>query len=331
MEVNAAMKTGLTLFPAAASLALLAAAFFLCSGCYTLSQGVSLLGILSQARPLDTLTGDGGEGRAFVERVADIRRFALDEIGLADTKNYTTYVALDREYLAAVVSACAADSFTRHQWRFPIVGAVPYKGFFNVAGAKKEAGRLRKRGLDVWVRGVDAFSLLGFFREPLYSYMRDYPVHRLADLLIHELTHATVFFKSDADFNEAFAEFVGQEGSRLYLERRFGRESAEYQAMLDVEAKGAAYRERLRGLGAALEAVYADPVLSREEKLSGKAALLAEWNDPEGGFDTSGMNNAYIDLYRLYYDSGAGLREKFEVSGGNLRAFVAAAKAGQIR
>jgi predicted aminopeptidase len=174
-------------------------AFF--SGCYTLKQGGIMLGYLNRAVPLDTLLEDpapqdGEQSRLssaeFARRVKDIRRFAMEDLGLRETSSYTKYVDIDRDYLAAVVSASARDSFTRHEWWFPIVGSVPYKGFFNIKDARKEQEKLRKRDLDVWIRGVDAFSTLGWFSDPLYSYMRNYSVYRLADLIIHESLHTTM-------------------------------------------------------------------------------------------------------------------------------------------
>jgi predicted aminopeptidase len=90
------------------------------SGCYTLKQGAAMLGYLGKAKPVETLlTGASAADAEFARRVADIRRFALEELGLRETANYTKYVDIDREYLAAVVSASAGDSFARHEWRFP--------------------------------------------------------------------------------------------------------------------------------------------------------------------------------------------------------------------
>jgi predicted aminopeptidase len=102
------------------------------TACYTLKQGTTLIGYLNRAVPLEQ-SGD----EEFIRLVHDIRSFAMEELGLASSKNYTKYVELDRNYLAAVVSASAKDSFTRHLWRFPVVGAMPYKGFFNMEDAQK--------------------------------------------------------------------------------------------------------------------------------------------------------------------------------------------------
>jgi predicted aminopeptidase len=147
---------------------------FLFSGCHTLKQGAALPGYPDRTIPLEVLeegedgknTGDRTEAelnRRFAERIRNVRSFAIREPGLRNTKNYTRYAAIDREYPAAAVSASAADSFVRHEWCFPVAGQVPCKGFFN----------------DVWIHGVDAFSTLGWFRDPLYSCMRNYPVHLL--------------------------------------------------------------------------------------------------------------------------------------------------------
>jgi predicted aminopeptidase len=357
----------------------------LCSGCYTLTQGITMLGYLGRAIPLEKLeeraaagspgagggtAGDSavaGEGpavevpgeaasggaatapgaagndeaaktRRFVERVRNIRRFAMRELGLRESANYTRYVELDRSYLAAVVSAAAPDSFTRHEWRFPVVGAMPYKGFFRVDDARKEREKLEKKGLDVWIRGVDAFSTLGWFKDPLYSYMRDYSDYQLANLLIHELVHATVYLKNQSQFNEELAEFVGTEGARLYIEQTYGPRSPEYRQSGDREADSLAYTAYLRGLIVELEDLYSRDI-PRREKLARKAEIIARSQeqfdrdydtlfsgDSYRGFSTLPVNNAYLDLYRLYFEGNNFYRDLYEKSGADLGRYIAAAK-----
>jgi predicted aminopeptidase len=304
-----------------------------------------MLGYLNRAVPLEALTakaaaeGEDGESlRAFVEQVQDIRRFAMEELGLRESRNYTRYVEIDREYLAAVVSACAQDSFTRHEWWFPVVGKVPYKGFFNAADARREREKLEKRDLDVWVRGVDAFSTLGWFRDPLYSYMRDYPSYRLADLLIHEWLHATVFLKGYVQFNEELAAFVGTEGARLYIEKTYGVDSGEYRRIGVSDTDSAVYVGFIQELIAELEILY-NSDLDREEKLNRKEAILrnaqarfeAEYDvmfqsDNYRGFAGLKLNNAYLELYRLYYQEDTFFQDLYERSGRDLPRFIAAAK-----
>jgi predicted aminopeptidase len=302
-----------------------------------------MLGYLGRAVPLESLAEQPGsegsnENAAFVQRIGDIRRFAMEELGLRESANYTRYVEIDRDYLAAVVSASARDSFTRHEWWFPVVGAVPYKGFFNPEDARKEAEKLRKKEKDVWVRGVDAFSTLGWFRDPLYSYMRDYPAHRLAELIIHELLHATVFLKGRVQFNEELAEFVGTEGGRLYIAKTFGVDSEEYRRIMASKGDNAAYAAFIRGLINELEVLYAGG-LGKEEKLQQKEAIIQEaqkrfeenydtlfQSDNYRGFAKLPVNNAYLELFRLYYEENHYFQDLYERSGRDLPRFIAAAK-----
>jgi predicted aminopeptidase len=326
--------------PALISAALLGGSAVVCSGCYTLKQGTTMLGYLGRAVPLEDLAvGDTAseEDRLFAKRAEDIRRFAMRELGLAESKNYTRYVELDRDYLAAVVSACAKDSFTRHEWWFPVTGKVPYKGFFDVEDARKERAKLERKGLDVWVRGVDAFSTLGWFRDPLYSYMKKYSDRDLADLIIHELLHATVFLKNHSQFNEELAEFVGTEGTRLYMERNRGVGPADDSGD-DARADSAAYLGFIRGLIAELDRVYKSGIpreekLRRKEEIIGNAKAAFEEGydalfrtDNYRGFGRLPVNNAYLELYNLYHEETRFFADLYEKAGRDLPGFIAAAK-----
>ena len=347
------LPPALSVIPVIAAAALLLVFCVCFSGCYTLKQGTTMLGYLNRAVPLESLAkpdhepvniSEAEKNRLFAESVADIRRFAMEELGLKMSKNYTRYVQIDRNYLAAVVSACAADSFSRHEWSFPVVGAVPYKGFFDVKDARRERKKLEKKGLDVWIRGVDAFSTLGWFRDPLYSYMRDYSAGKLAELIIHELLHATVFIKGQVQFNEELAEFTGSEGARLYIESRLGRESGEYRALFTSDADNLAYVAFIQELAAELENVYADNNRSRGEKLSEKERIInaakerfdAEYesrfsDENYRGFSELPVNNAYLDMYRLYHEKDSFFSDLYETIHGDgiskLQAFIGAASA----
>ena len=310
-----------------------------CSGCYTLKQGVTMLGYLNRSVPLEQVAEEeAADGGDFVQRVHDIRRFAAEELGLSMTKNYTRYARLDRDYLAAVVSASAKDSFKRHEWRFPVVGSVPYKGFFDVEDARKERAKLEQKGLDVWVRPVEAFSTLGWFKDPLYSYMRGYSPARLADLIIHESLHATVFVKGRVSFNEELAEFVGGEGARLYMESRYGADSEEYRAMFASGDDNKTFVAFIQELIAELDALYTsgldrDEILAKKELIinAAKERFDAEYDslfssDSYRGFARLPVNNAYLELYRLYHAEDNFFADLYERSGRNLPAFIAAAK-----
>jgi predicted aminopeptidase len=349
MDMKKNKRKGFALFSIIAAACLFPAACAVFSGCYAVRQGATMLGYLNSAVPLESLleseTGGGSaenseaeKNRLFVELVQDIRRFAAEELGLKMSKNYTRYVTIDRDYLAAVVSASAADSFARYEWRFPVAGTLPYKGFFDIEDARKERGKLEKKGLDVWIRGVEAFSTLGWFRDPLFSYMRGYSPHRLAGLIIHESMHATVFLKGQAQFNEELAEFVGSEGARLYIETRFGADSAEYKAISASSEESRRYVAFIQELIAELQILY-ESSAGREEILREKERIIkaaqtrfeAEYEsrfDSENyrGFSALPINNAYLELYRIYYSEDDYMAGLYKRSGKNLAEFIAAAK-----
>jgi len=323
----------LSVYPAIFSAAAILAVCGLLSGCYTIKQGVTLLGYLNRAVPVER-AGD----EQFARLVTDIRKFAAEELGLEMSKNYTRYVELDRNYLAAVVSACARDSFRRHEWSYPLVGRMPYKGFFDIQDARREREKLEKKDLDVWIRGVDAFSTLGWFQDPLYSYMRNYSPARLADLIIHESVHATVFLKGHVQFNEELAEFAGTQGARLYIQARYGVDSEQYLEIFTSEEDGQNYVAFIQSLAAELEVLYSSGI-SREEKLAEKERIIAEAqerfdreyesrfsSDNYRGFSQMSINNAYIELFRLYHAQDNFFADLYERSGQDLPAFIAAAK-----
>jgi len=328
----------LSISPVLISAALLLAVCGLFSGCYTLKQGTTMLGYLNRAIPLDQV-----DDEEFVQLVTDIRQFARDELGLSMSKNYTRYVELNRNFLAAVASASAQDSFHRHYWSFPIVGRMPYKGFFNIEDARKERDRLERKDLDVWIRGVDAFSTLGWFRDPLFSYMQNYSPERLAELIIHEEVHATVFIKGQVQFNEELAQFIGEEGARLFMEKRYGKDSEEYRQMLISKTDSHNFVAFIQELISELDTLYAsypmDSSRNMEEILIKKEQIISEAKDrfdieyesrfSSGnyrGFSELPINNAYLDLFRLYHTEDNFFDDLFERSGRNLKTFITAAK-----
>ena len=181
---------------------------------YLAKQGDYLLRYSSGTQSIDDLIASPSTlpaTRDFLLRIREIKGYAVQQVGLRDNANYTRYKSIDRDYLVEVVSACDAASFTPYQWSFPFLGRLPYKGFYEHSDAQAEAERLKKEGYDVIVRKVDAFSTLGFTKDPVYSFMSKYSPYELASTIIHEQTHATLWVKGQTDFNEELADFVGRD------------------------------------------------------------------------------------------------------------------------
>jgi predicted aminopeptidase len=160
------------------------------------------------------------------------RQYAKDSLKLRTKDSFTTYSRLDHDTLVLVVSAAYRDTLAPYTWWFPIVGRVPYKGYFDFDAARKQAKDLAADGFDVYVRPSDAFSTLGFFNDPLLNTTLKGDSLDLANTVIHELTHNTFYAAGQAPFNESFAMFVGARGAAAFFRAR-GQPAA--AARLDQE------------------------------------------------------------------------------------------------
>lgn len=199
--------------------------------------------ILARRRSIAAMLAEGGEsdqamaGAAAGERatargpaerdrrrrlqlVVDARAFAQRTLGLAGGESFTTYSALERDTLVLVLSAARRDTLAPYTWWFPVVGRFPYKGFFDFAEAQRTADAMRRRGFDTYLRPASAFSTLGWFNDPLLSTTLSLDTLDLANTVIHELTHNTLFVKGEVTFNESFASFVGARGAMEFFRAR---------------------------------------------------------------------------------------------------------------
>src|SRR2546423_732884 len=206
-------------------LAVLVSGFLLLSptGCYLMRGAAAEGRILHRRRPIAELVRDTAiapETRAKLQLVLDARAFAADTLGLKAKESFTTFSQLDHDTLVLVLSAAYRDQLKSHTWWFPIVGRVPYKGFFDFDAAKRARDDMEKDGYDTYLRPSPAFSTLGWFNDPLLSTSLRADTLDLANTVIHELTHNTFYAKGQAVFNESFANFVGSRGSAWFFRSR---------------------------------------------------------------------------------------------------------------
>ncbi|HUQ19125.1 MAG TPA: aminopeptidase [Gemmatimonadaceae bacterium] len=193
------------------------------TGCY-LSRGAWEEGkILSRRKPIAELVTDrsiDAVTRRKLQIVLDARQYARDSIRLRAKESFTTYSPLDRDTLVLVLSAAYRDKLAPYTWWFPIVGRVPYKGYFDFGAARRAAQQFYRDGYDVILRPSDAFSTLGWFNDPLLSTSLRRDSLDLVNTVIHELTHNTFYAPSSVAFNEAFASFVGSRGASAFFRSR---------------------------------------------------------------------------------------------------------------
>ncbi|MEQ9423031.1 MAG: aminopeptidase [Cyclobacteriaceae bacterium] len=205
---------------------------------YGLAQGKGQLKVVLEAKPVGHFleSPDFPDSLKMKLRlVKEIRQFAIDSLGINYTDNYTTLFDQQGEVTLWNLSACEAFELKAFEWHFPLLGSFPYKGFFNLEKARIERDLLRERGYDTWIRPVNGWSTLGWFSDPILSNMLNRSVGNLAELIIHEMTHGTLYIKDSATYNENLASFIGEKGGEKWLTLKYGAQSKEYQEYLAGE------------------------------------------------------------------------------------------------
>lgn len=207
------------------------------SGClvsYLVNSGYEQMKLLSDRKPIEEVLKDKNlapEHRHKLELALNVRDYAEQKLNLKLTNNYNTFVDLKRPYVTYIVTVAKKWQLESELYWYPIVGHLPYKGFFTKKEADKEASQFDKNKFDVMVRGVSAYSTLGWFDDPLLSSMITGEDHDLVNMILHESTHATLFFKSQADFNERLATYVGNLGTQMYYSQIEGQDSPTLKKM----------------------------------------------------------------------------------------------------
>jgi predicted aminopeptidase len=285
---------------------------------YGVRQGVGQLNIVWNARPVEEFLADPEfpdslKARLFL--INDIRKYATDSLGLKDTKNYKTLYDQKGEEIMWVVTASEPFSLKAREWKFPVVGSVPYKGFFNKALAFELKEELKKQGWDVSIRNPGGWSTLGWFTDPILSKMLERSEGDLANLIIHEMCHSTIFVKDSIDFNENLATFIGDRGTEKFLIDRYGIESKEYKIYMNEDKDYLKFSEHMLRGSEELDSLYktmkeTDPL---DQKLALKKTMIERIvntldtltlatsdSKPSSRYKDNLPNNAYFMNFRRY-------------------------------
>ena len=236
---------------------------------YGLQQGKGQLQLVMGAKSVEEVLSDSAFPDSLKQKlqlIIELRKFTVEELGMNESKNYTSVYDQKNQSLLLNVSACEPYSFTPKEWTFPFLGTVPYKGFFDKKEAQKEILKLKMQGYDVDVYSPSGWSTLGWFKDPILSNMLKQDEGSLSNLIIHELTHGTLFVKNDVNFNENLANFIGDKGAELFLIQYFGKESKEY---IDYEQDKNDQK------------IFTDYILKSKEKLDSLYKLVGRGNSEE--------------------------------------------------
>ncbi|MBV4486213.1 aminopeptidase [Pseudomonas sp. SWRI153] len=197
--------------------------FLLLNGCASVSYYSQLasgqLQLLRAREPVEQVIADPGRDatlRAHLAQSQKARTFASEHLHLPDNQSYRLYADIGRPFVVWNVFATTEFSLSPQNHCFPIAGCVAYRGYYNQSAARGEAAIQRLQGMDVSIGGVEAYSTLGWFNDPILNSMMGWGDERLATLIFHELAHQRFYVKDDTEFNESFATFVEQEGTRQW-------------------------------------------------------------------------------------------------------------------
>jgi predicted aminopeptidase len=246
---------------------------------YVVQASFGQLELFGKARPIGELVGNRRTDvrtRVLLEEVRHIRRFASSH-GLTPGGSYRNYVPLNRSAVVWFLAASKPLSLEPKLWHFPVVGSFPYTGWFDAREARKIAAMLRRQGWETFLRPVSAYSTGGWFRDPVVSSMfspREDALRTLANVLLHELTHANILMNDQSTYNESIASFVGDTMAEQYLLERFGPDSAELVAYRLELAEDRRRGARMAAAYEELDTLYRSNVPDAD-KLARKRQLLA--------------------------------------------------------
>lgn len=307
---------------------------------YGIGQGMGQLGIVRNARPVEEFIKDPLFPDSLKEKlylIDEIRKFAIDSLGLKDTENYKTMFDQKGEEIMWVVTACDPFHFKPKTWDFPVVGTVPYKGYFNKEKALAEANRLKDEGWDVAVRNPGGWSTLGWFTDPILSGMLNRGDGDLASLIIHEMVHSTLWVPDSVTFNENLASFIADTASYDFLEYKYGKASPQYEKYLYEDQDYRKFSAFLLRAATHLDSVYesmneSDPVEERKKRkeeeirkiISNMDTLGLRLNPtPSKRYENRLPNNTYFMLYRQYQVLQPRFKDEFsEKFRGDLKGYI---------
>ncbi len=308
----------------------------LCSGCdpaYVFHAAVGQFHLITGSIPVqEALTVDSltPEEETRLRMVARIKSFGEQELGLKETENYESVYLGSPNRPIYTISASPKDRLTRKTWWFPIIGDLPYLGFFDLDRAREKKAQLEAEDLDVSMGVADAYSTLGWFKDPVTLNLLQGSTPDLAETILHEMTHTTLYLKGQSAFNEGLAVLVGKVGAYQFFEQYVGPShpfTAYAKAAIDDERIFSNY---IGSLMNELEALYGSP-FSDDEKLTGRKQIFArsleEFNGLKkrfqtnqfSGFGQRPLNNAYVLAVGLYHRHFHLFESVLQRKGGSIR------------
>lgn len=301
-------------------LALIIIVFLLasCSLLYVTKQGYYQIKMLLGADTIENALRRNDldiKKRQKIEYATKVRIFAENILGQKKNKNYKK-INLTWQNKVYNISGCKELKFAPYEWWFPVIGNVPYKGFFSLEDAKAEETSLIKKGYETNIYSIPGYSTLGYFADPLWPSMLELSYAALGELIIHELTHQALWIKGKVSLNETLANFVSQKALRKFYQENYGEDSLEI-IKLNKHHKETKERQILfYNLYQELNYLYQQNI-SDEKKRQKKLEIFQK-----AQVDYSKINNAFLLGFKRYNNDFSSLENIFTESKENFLTFI---------
>ncbi|GAB3172475.1 aminopeptidase [Telluribacter humicola] len=310
---------------------------------YGWMQAKGQLSILANVRDVSEVLSDPSfpdSLKARIRLIEEIKQFGVDSLGLNPSENYTTFYDQGGKPILWVLTASDRYKLNAREWSFPIIGSFAYKGYFDSTRAAREEAEMIREGLDTDIGEVSAWSTLGYLKDPILSSMLNRTEGSLASLILHELTHGTLFVKNNLELNENLASFVGDVGAVRFLNQKYGPDSPQLKRYQYSKRYNDAYSQHILRGAKRLDSLYAtfpnqqptaqkdtlkfrlirDIVFDLDTLLGGPRSLSRKrrWDE------TKLPNNAYFIGFQTYKSQQNTFQEEFEKRfGGDFKRYLA--------
>ena len=290
---------------------------------YFYQQAKGGLDIAFNTKPLSEVLQDKSVPDSLKKRILyikEVRKYAIDSLGLNDNPDvYQTLYNQNGQPLVHLLTVAKPYKMEAKEFTFPVVswfiGSFTYKGFFDSTAAASEQIRWKLKGYDTEMGQGIAYSTLGWLPEPILSNMLYYPDGKLASLIIHEMTHGTIFVKNNHETSENLANFIGDYGAKRFLNFKYGSDSKQFKRYTQSRIFKDSFIKHLNRGTLKLDSLYMtfQPNFTSQHKDSLKYSLIERIersqdtiyqklpNLPKYQFNQTTLpNNAYFVSFKTY-------------------------------
>ncbi len=264
--------------------------------------------------------------------IQEVKHYGEEKLGLKATKSYSKYFNVKGPVLR-IITASEKDRLQPYRWDFPITGKVPYKSFFTQEDVLAEKRFLEGKGYDTFVQQAGAYSTLGWLKDPIFSSMLRWDEATLANVILHEMTHSTIYLKGQTDLNEQIATFVGNQGAIDFLTEKYGKGSREAVEAVHCREDDLVFSQWIDQACQQLSDFYAKEI-SRDEKLRGREVLFHRLQEDfkkamssfkaedYRNFEKVEINNAVLLAYHRYIHRLNDFQALYRYLGGDLKRMI---------